>query len=129
MLNVSASVAAAATTATATGEASAGNFAQKYNLNVHSARIIYVTKEGYANAPIIKEWGLADWAKSSMKEYFVERNDSFTDKRMDLAMSYRKWRDGFDAGGFPKLPPRAEKATSADCTRCKRCPVKKECWT
>lgn len=106
-----------------------GDFAAKYNINLDDARIVYVTKEGFDAAPQIKEWGIADWAKSSMKEYWVNRNDEMIEPRLDLAMEYRSWRNGWDDGNPPVLmPDRIDKCTSPNCTRAKECPVKKECW-
>lgn len=116
-----------------------GEFAAKHHINTQTARIIYVTKEGHADSDLVASWGLVDWKKSAMKEYFVTRDDSMTQNQMDYAMSYRQWRNSWDAsweGAGPMgkveaaglLPDRVKGAKSPGCTRCKKCPVKKECW-
>lgn len=114
-----------------------GDFAKEYSINTQSARIMYVTKEGYADSEKVAEWGLPDWKKSAMKEYFVQRYDTMTNNQMDYAMTYRTWRNTWDAATpFIKdslrtpdnLPPRVDGAKSPGCTRCRSCVVKKMCW-
>lgn len=103
-------------------------------LNHQEGRVMYFTKEGYADAPKIKEWKLPDWGKSAIKEYWVNRNDDMIQNRIDLAQSYRDWRNEWDAFDGPPigqkvdLPDRIPKCTSPACTRAKDCPVRVECW-
>lgn len=117
-----------------------GAFAKEYNINTESARIIYVTKEGYADSEQLAKWKLSDWKKSAMKEYIVNRNDDMINNQMEYAALYRQWRIIWDdlqkSGMFNQkkfmetvsLPPRVDTAKAIGCTRCKNCIVKQDCW-
>lgn len=97
-------------------------------LNAHEARIIYVTKEGYADDPAIKEWKIGDWGKSAIKEYWVSRNDDMIEPAIAKVLAYRKWRNQFDQGGMGAFPYPDRICKSADETRAKNCSVCKECF-
>jgi len=105
---------------------------QDKGLSNQEGRVVYFTKEGYINQPLIKEWGLKDWGKSAIKEYWVARNDDMIQNQIDYQKTYRAWRNKYDdpiqdIGDLP-LPARVSTAKSKNCTRCKDCPVQKECW-
>lgn len=99
-------------------------------LNAQEGRILYFTKEGWADEPKIKEWKMSDWPKSSVKEYFVQRNDDMIANALEQAGIYRTWRRGFDAGLFAAhsiaLPTGI--CMSIGQTRAKNCAVCKECF-
>lgn len=101
--------------------------AEKYGLNTQEARIVYITKEGHAPNPKIKEWGLGDWAHSSVKEYWVTRDDSMLENALERVKDYRKWRHAWDDGLILPLPARIPACKQGNA-RCKRCPVHKDCW-
>lgn len=108
-------------------------WAKGRGMNHQQGRVIYFTKEGYADEPKIKEWKLQDWAKSAIKEYWVHRNDDMIENALNRAIEYRAWRNSFDIGAEASvltkvLPARVEKCTSIACTRAADCPVRKECW-
>ena len=100
----------------------------EHNLNLHEARVLYVTKEGHIDTDLVKKWGLSDWSKTPFKEYFVERDDTFSQNQRDLVMTYRKWRNAFEAHGqhhAVPLPTRVCKTKNdtkaRDCSVCKQC--------
>lgn len=99
-------------------------------LNHQEGRVIYFTKEGWADAPKIKEWKLADRAASAIKEYFVNRNDDMTLNARKQVEIYRAWRKEFDMGLASHtsqwLPLGV--CTSPAQTRAKACAVCKECF-
>lgn len=101
---------------------------KKHGVSTLTGRVVYLCKEGFEDAPRIKEWGLPDAGKSSIKEYWVKRNDDMVENQMDLARTYRKWRTAFDMGGALPLPPRISKCTSQGCARATQCPVRVQCW-
>jgi hypothetical protein len=99
-------------------------------LNHQEGRVIYFTKEGWADAPKIKEWKLADRAASAIKEYFVNRNDDMTLNAREQVAAYREWRKIHDAGLVGSLvnPLPARVCSSPSETRAKNCAVCKECF-
>jgi len=98
-------------------------------LNPNEGRVLYFTKEGWADCPKIKEWKLSDWPKSSVKEYWVNRNDSMVANKIDAAMSYRLWREKHDLGVSPNDNPMPERVCqTAQDTKAKNCVVCKECF-
>lgn len=103
---------------------------QGRGLNLKEMRVVYITKEGWDADPQIKEWGLSDSAKSSLKEYWVSRDDSAIANQIDRAWQYRAWRSAWDSGAPMSLPlpDRHPHCTSPACTRAKSCPVRAQCW-
>jgi len=100
-------------------------------VNLNEMRIMYFTKEGWDYAPHIKDWPLADAGKSAVKEYWCPKDASFIDNQLDLAKSYRNWRNLHDKNGgwnLHAIPPRIKYCKSIGCAKAKSCPVRKECW-
>lgn len=99
-----------------------------FGLNHQEGRVIYFTKEGWADAPKIKEWALADRAASAIKEYFVNRNDDMTLKARERVEIYRAWRKEYDMGTATHTGLPLGVCTSPAQTRAKGCAVCKECF-
>lgn len=98
-------------------------------LNHQEGRVLYFTKEGWADSPKIKEWKLGDWAKSAVKEYFVQRNDGMLFNSLEQVKTYRAWRTSFDGGYFPGEVPLPDRICNSPIeTRAKNCAVCKECF-
>lgn len=102
---------------------------QAHGINTEEGRVIYFTKEGWADEPRIKEWKLGDWAKSSIKEYFVPRDDSMVQNALDDVILYRTWREQFEVGTLPQNNPLPARICTAPTDgRAKSCAACKACW-
>ena len=95
-------------------------------INVEEARVVYLTKEGHVPCDKIKDWKLADWGRTFMKEYRTKRDDSFSEKAREAVLAYRTWRSAFEKGGNPKYPDRI--CFSPHDTRAKNCEVCDLCF-
>jgi len=106
-------------------------YMQGKGLNPNEMRIVYFTKEGWDYEPKIKDWPVADSAKTAIKEYWCPKDDSVVQNQIDLARAYRKWRNLYDKDQgihLHALPDRSKHCKSVGCTRAKACPVRKQCW-